>query len=438
MASKLKNKFVAQSISKLYLNSDLYDVNFVFKDQQIPAHKYILAIASPVFNAMFFGPIKEKKEIVEIVDATINGFIEFLQFFYLDEVTLTMEHIVEVARLADKYDMIDCLNMCAEFLETQLTEADMFWGYQLAITLENEKLKEFCEKQISVRPLDVFKTQTFLRCDQSVLRHILEIDSLQCYENDIFMACLEWAKCACDKNELDQNNAEHLKSELGECFYLIRFGAISTEQFATHISNQLYKNLFTRDELADVLCATTVKNFKSTKFSQIPRTNIWNNVEKLVCDREQRSSYGDWGEYSIKNIESTRFKTNIQVLLGEFNFALIKNFYNSSVSINFNVSISEVNADTWIVTRTLFSGPVTANNESIRFLFPWPLVIDPKKTYEIRFEHKQIRDDCFHTSTWQSLVKVDDELTVTFHQNSNDANNNEHSGLVSKMFFSRI
>ncbi|XP_055317746.1 BTB/POZ domain-containing protein 6-B-like [Sitodiplosis mosellana] len=438
MASQLKNTFVAQSISKLYLNAELCDVKFVLKDHQIPAHKYILAVASPVFNAMFFGPIKEEQEKIEIVDATINGFKEFIQFFYLGEVTLTMEHIVEVARLADKYDMIDCMNMCAEFLESQLTETDMFWGYQLAITLGNEKLKQFCAKQISVQPLDIFKTETFLRCDQNVLRNILEIESLQCSENDIFKACLEWAKCACDKNELDQNVAEHLKAELGDCFYLIRFGTIPTEEFAKHISNELYKDLFTRDELADVLCATTVKDFKSTKFSQTPRTKIWNTVEKLICDREQRSAYGDWGEYPIKNVESTRFSTNIQVLLGEFNFALIKNFYNSAVSIHFNVSIDEVNAETWITIRTLFSGKVTANNESIRFLLPWPLIIDPKKTYEIRFEHNSSCGDCFHTSTWQSFVKIDEELTVTFHQNPNDNQNNEHSGLVSKMFFSRI
>lgn len=438
MASKLKNNFVAQSISKLYLNSEMCDVNFMIKDQQIPAHKYILAVSSPVFSAMFFGPIKEEKQLIEIVDATIDGFTEFLQFFYLDEVTLTMEHIIEVARLADKYDMLDCVDACATFLEGQLTENDMFWGYQLAITLENDKLKQFCEKQISVRPLDVFKTQTFLRCDQTVLRSILEIDSLQCDENDIFMACVEWAKCACDKNQLNPNDAENLKLELGDCFYLIRFGAIPTQQFAQHISNQLYKDLFTRDELADVLCSTTVKDFKSTMFNQQPRTNIWKTVEKLICDREQRSAYGDWGEYSIKNTESTRFSTNMQVLLGEFNFAPIKNYFNSSVSIDFKVSILQVNPETWNTIRNLFSGTITANNESIRFLLPWPLLIDPKNTYEIRFEHNSSSNDCFHTSTWQSLVKVDDELTVTFHQNPHDIDNNEHSGLVSKMFFSRI
>lgn len=314
MASQLKNSFVSQSIAKLYLNAELCDVNFVLKGQQIPAHKYILAVASPVFNAMFFGPIKEEREKIEIVDATIDGFKEFLQFFYLGEVILTMEYIVEVARLADKYDMLECMNMCAEFLESQLTEADMFWGFQLAITLGNEKLKQFCAKQISIRPLDIFKTETFLRCDQNVLKNILEIETLQCSENDIFRACIEWAKRSCEKNELDPNDAEHLKGELGDCFYLIRFGAIPTEEFANHISNQLYKDLFTRDELADVLCATTVKDFKSIIFGQTSRTKIWETVEKLICDREQRSAYGDWGEYPIKNVESTRFSTNIQVL----------------------------------------------------------------------------------------------------------------------------
>lgn len=48
----------------------------------------------------------EKDEVVEIIDADVSVFKEFLQLFYLSEVKLTMETSMEnigaVARLADK------------------------------------------------------------------------------------------------------------------------------------------------------------------------------------------------------------------------------------------------------------------------------------------------------------------------------------------------
>lgn len=110
MSSKLVNKFVVKSLPELYLQSDLADVYFEFENGdekiEVAAHKIILAVASPVFRAMFFK-IKKEKEVVEIVDVDVNAFKEFLQFFYLPEITLPMENIETVVRLAENYDMMD-------------------------------------------------------------------------------------------------------------------------------------------------------------------------------------------------------------------------------------------------------------------------------------------------------------------------------------------
>lgn len=104
--NKIESGLVNQgACAILYLNEQLADVNFVFKNEaeveKVPANKAILAALSPVFRAMFFGPMKEKGD-VEMVDATADGFKEFLGFFYLDQVKLTIENIDEVIQLADK------------------------------------------------------------------------------------------------------------------------------------------------------------------------------------------------------------------------------------------------------------------------------------------------------------------------------------------------
>ncbi|XP_055317745.1 BTB/POZ domain-containing protein 3-like [Sitodiplosis mosellana] len=173
----------------MYLDTELADVKFVCtnddESQLVPAHKNILSSQSPVFRAMFYGKLKEKDK-VEIPDATVAGFKEFLQFFYLGEVTLTMENIEEVARLADKYDMLGRLNNYAATFINKLTMDNMCWGYQLAIIIKHEQLKAYCEKHICTFTGDLFKSATFQHCDQKTLKQILELETLMCDEIDIF------------------------------------------------------------------------------------------------------------------------------------------------------------------------------------------------------------------------------------------------------------
>ncbi|XP_055309316.1 BTB/POZ domain-containing protein 6-B-like [Sitodiplosis mosellana] len=205
MAGVLKNTAASEACEKLYLNEEFADVHFVFnvddEGEKVPANKAILAALSPVFKAMFFGSLKEGNE-VPIKDADADAFKEFLQFFCLGGVSLTMENIETVVRLADKYDVLEHVNACAVFLKRELTLDNRFWVYQLALALKNEELIKFCEGKIINSPKGVFATDAFKRCDKSTLKRMLELD-LVCTEADVFYACLVWAKHACEQDDLD-------------------------------------------------------------------------------------------------------------------------------------------------------------------------------------------------------------------------------------------
>lgn len=195
MSHKLPNQHATKMIAKSFEQNCLTDVRFVFESeeriQEVAAHKLVLALASPVFKAMFFGDFVEKdKQTVDMKNGTADAFKEFLQFFYLTEVTLTMENIEEISKLADQYDMKECVNTCATFLIDQLTTENMCWGYQLAIALENDRLKQFCEKEIGFYTAEVLKTDAFLRCSREVLGNILRMEKLLCDEVDVLDACL--------------------------------------------------------------------------------------------------------------------------------------------------------------------------------------------------------------------------------------------------------
>ena len=58
----------------MFNNPKLSDVRFLIEGQTVYGHKLILAKASPVFESMFYGELKEKREEIEIKDLTLVGF----------------------------------------------------------------------------------------------------------------------------------------------------------------------------------------------------------------------------------------------------------------------------------------------------------------------------------------------------------------------------
>ena len=63
----------------LFNNPELSDVRFFVGGQTVYGHKVILAMGSPVFKSMFFGELKEQREVIEIKDLTPVGFMNALR-----------------------------------------------------------------------------------------------------------------------------------------------------------------------------------------------------------------------------------------------------------------------------------------------------------------------------------------------------------------------
>jgi hypothetical protein len=174
--NQTSEKFNAKTIvsigEKLHLNENSADFHFNVKKtdgthDRIAAHKLLLRTASDVFDAMFSGAWEDNDE-VEIVDASPAEFREFLQFFYLEEVNVTMPNAIKVMYLADKYNVPECLSVCKQFLLKTLTSDNICLGYELAILLDDKELTKFCEESISRNAIDVLTSSNFLECDKRV------------------------------------------------------------------------------------------------------------------------------------------------------------------------------------------------------------------------------------------------------------------------------
>lgn len=433
MSSESKNTFASELMASLYLNPKWADVLFLFEiDEEVPAQKSILAAASPVFDAMFFGPIKEK-DVVKIDDSNPSAFKEFLQLFYLENVKLTMENTDEVARLADKYDMVDCFNKIATSLIGEFTMDNMCWGYQMAIATGHDELIKFCEKNISAFSDDAFKSATFLHCDQKVLKKILQLDNIQCKETEIFEACIEWAKFNCKENGIDESKAENLKAQLGDCFNLIRFGVMTLEEFT--IQTKPYYKMFSQIDLANIFY-----NLSPNIFNKTPRLrNViqWDKDQVLEC--VEYDSVGTPTNYYLQNSESLWFSSNALLILGEIFCYSLKNSQGYHVAVNFNISVNEASSQSFTETtstKTVYNGSIQLKASETRVTLPQPILINPRKMYEIRLATGSEPGYYYYSSTPQKVeVKLDQKILVEFRRRPS---NISRRGLVCRLNFNKF
>ena len=92
---KIAKSTIKERCKAIFNQELLSDVKFVVRDPQggsesmtIPAHKFVLAISSPVFHAMFYGEKAETKDYVDICDIEYDSLIELFRFMYSDEANL--------------------------------------------------------------------------------------------------------------------------------------------------------------------------------------------------------------------------------------------------------------------------------------------------------------------------------------------------------------
>ena len=192
----------------IFNNELLSDVKFVvpfspseieLRTKVIPAHKFVLAVSSPVFFAMFYGQMAETKDSIELPDCDYESLLELFRFLYSDKVNLRESNVMQVLYLANKYMVPSLAEKCSEYLRDNLTASNAFSILTLAHKFEDKNLEYRCWKVIEKQTEKTVRGDEFVTVDRSVVESVVKKEVLNVTEVELFKAVDHWATKECER-----------------------------------------------------------------------------------------------------------------------------------------------------------------------------------------------------------------------------------------------
>jgi len=248
-----------------------------------PAHKYVLAVGSSVFYAMFYGTLAETGDEIVVPDVEPEAFLKMLKYLYADEINLDEESVLATLHVAKKYIIPQLARACVQFMEASLTARNACVLLSQARIFDENELMERCWEVIDAQGEIALKSEGFLEIDHATLESILSRETLNCKELHIFNAAISWAAADCERRELDESPG-NLRAALGSALQLIRVPTMELKEFA---DGPAQTGIFSLQESHDLFLHFTATNKPKVEFQIVPRAGL----KSQVCHRFQSSAY---------------------------------------------------------------------------------------------------------------------------------------------------
>lgn len=362
-------KEAAKLAAKLF-TPDTVDVWFAFGDdnQRVAAHKTLLAAMSPAFELLFNGTSRwNEANAIPITAIAHDVFGDFIRYFYTYEVRLDDRNVAAMFGVARAYGMVHVERLCAAYLLEHVTAANLFDVLGLASQYGFDANQGKCKAVISANVAAIMADVRFNGCDSKALATILQNAPVSCTPETIFDACVQWARNACERRNVDATNANVLREQLADCFHLIPFSRMCKQAFIDRV--KCYGDLFKATDVVGILSAMEEPADNAT-LGPFKQQYVYN----FPFSREQRESFG------VNESCRIRFSLSRLAFFNGFSYAA-SNMYSDECK----VSLSTIKHSGESVPQpiTCYAICVSKNGYAKRYQFSKPNIIQPDVVYEI-------------------------------------------------------
>ncbi|XP_039967223.1 kelch-like protein 17 [Bactrocera tryoni] len=195
--SSEQNRFMEKLMTKIfsfYDEQSLIDVTFKVSNPTalVPAHRLILAAASPYFENLFNGN-QGTNPILEIHDIDSDIFERLITFCYTGEVSITVNNVAAMINATIVLQLDDAKNRIVDYLLTHIDEYTLQAAYALERKTKCEVLKQKIIEYETQNFMEISRSDDFLNFDVEKLQRILVSDNLNITrEEDAFDAIQRW------------------------------------------------------------------------------------------------------------------------------------------------------------------------------------------------------------------------------------------------------
>ena len=217
---------------------------------QIPAHKVVLSVCSPVFFAMFCGKMAEKSDSVDLPDCEYEGVLEMLRYMYSGKAELNQHNVMQVLYVAKKYILPSLVENCIVFLKVNVNTGNVFWVLSHAQQYDEKELVDQCWELIDIQTIECVQSEGFMTIERSLLEEIVKRDSLSISEVELFKAVDLWATKECQKQGLTPDGSVKRRIIGENIVKQIRFPVMEEKEFANIV---LGSEILTPNEGLDII-----------------------------------------------------------------------------------------------------------------------------------------------------------------------------------------
>ncbi|XP_014249787.1 BTB/POZ domain-containing protein 6-like [Cimex lectularius] len=228
--TNIKDRF-----KELLLLSQWTDCTFSVGDENIEiitCHKLVLAVSSPVFEALFYGGLCNKDEVISVPDIQPYIFKQFLMYIYSDSLDLkTVEDAGGLLYVAKKYLMPQLARICIDYL-LESTGIKTMWDILLiAEALNEEELLSICLKVMASYPYEVWSSENE-HMSRNTLSKLLDQKIMNMREIELWKLVLDWCQKECQLSGI-KSSPDNMRSVLDSMDVLkkIRFLALPLKEF---------------------------------------------------------------------------------------------------------------------------------------------------------------------------------------------------------------
>lgn len=284
---------VLHKIAHLYAEQLMSDICLVVGDQRYPAHRVILCASSEVFQVMLMNPEWNecKKSVIELKEepAAAEVFPQFLKYLYVGQIRISLQTVMPMLALADKYDIKDLVQLCVAYMLKHGARAAI-QGYlvswlQYAINFDpyHQEVTRACQKFLKWNLNLVAESQDFVDLDVNILILLLQQNDLVLSsEFELYQYLERWllhkkTQLFADESLNEEERIRTLQQYIEATVVHIRFPMCSTKDLAQLLLRpalvQHHRSFFV-DRTSIGLCYHSGKERRLAEIRRHPRDRL--------------------------------------------------------------------------------------------------------------------------------------------------------------------